>query len=37
MKKLGGETKALIEIANKYNLKIEKSDYPSIYTFVKVN
>lgn len=36
-KRLGGETKALIEIAENYNLKLEKSDYPSIYTFMKIN
>ena len=33
-KKLGGETKALREIAEEQNLKLEKNQYPSIYTYV---
>ena len=36
-KKLGGETKALLEIAKENNLTLEKNKYPSIYTFIKVN
>ena len=35
-KNLGGETKALIEIANEHNLTLEKSKFPSIYTFARV-
>ena len=35
-KRLGGETKALKEVAEKHGLILEKSTYPSIYTFVKI-
>ena len=35
-KNLGGETKALLEIAKENNLTIEKNKYPSIYTFIKL-
>jgi hypothetical protein len=35
-KNLGGETKALIEIANEHNLILKKSKFPSIYTFARV-
>ena len=36
-KRLGGETKALKEIANEYNLTLEKDMFPSIYTYIKLN
>ena len=35
-KNLGGETKALFEIAKENNLTLEKNKYPSIYTFIKI-
>ena len=35
-KNLGGETKALIDIAKEYNLTVEKNKFPSIYTFIKI-
>ena len=36
-KRLGGETKALKEIANDYDLTLEKNLFPSIYTYIKLN
>lgn len=35
-KNLGGETKALVEFSQKYNLRLEKRTFPQVYSFIKI-